>query len=171
MTDRPVFIYAATYRTHTDAVTDYLALRDLHHDELLGSYDVALITKDPDGRVHIQKREKPTQHGAWTGAAVGAVVGILFPPSAVGAAVIGAGAGGLIGHLARGMSRHDMDALGELLDDGQAALILIGQSRAGERLEKHLTRAHRSVEREIDADRDELERELKAAAGQAIGAG
>jgi hypothetical protein len=69
------------------------------------------------------------------------------------------------------MSRHDMDELGELLDDGHAALIVIGQSRAGEHLDKHLTRAQRSVEREIDADRDELERQLKAVAGQAIGAG
>jgi uncharacterized membrane protein len=135
---------------------------------VFGSYDVALITKDPDGLVHVEKREMPTQHGAWTGAAVGAVGGILFPPSAVGAAFIGAGAGGLIGHLARGMSRHDMNELGELLENGQAALIVIGQSRAGERLEKHLTHAQRSVEREIDADRGELERQLKAVAGQAL---
>ena len=43
------------------------------------------------------KTEKPTQHGAWTGAGVGALVGILFPPAVLGAAIVGAGAGGLTG--------------------------------------------------------------------------
>ena len=48
------------------------------------------------------KTEKPTQHGAWTGAGVGALVGIIFPPAIIGSAIVGAGAGGLTGHLRRG---------------------------------------------------------------------
>jgi len=64
MSDRPVFIYAATYATPEDAFADYGALLDLHHAELVGTYDVAIITKDADGKVHVEKHEKPTQHGA-----------------------------------------------------------------------------------------------------------
>ena len=30
--------------------------------------------KEADGKVRVTKPEKPTQHGAWTGAAVGALV-------------------------------------------------------------------------------------------------
>jgi uncharacterized membrane protein len=33
-------------------------------------------------KVRVTKTEKPTQQGAWTGAAVGALVGIIFPPAA-----------------------------------------------------------------------------------------
>ena len=73
------------------------------------------------------KVEKPTQHGAWTGAAVGAVVGILFPPFLLASAAIGALVGGLVGHLWRGMSHQDIHDFGELLDDGQAALIVLGE--------------------------------------------
>jgi hypothetical protein len=61
------------------------------------------------------------------------------------------------------MSRDDAKELGELLEDGQSALIVIGESRVEEQLDKALTRAEKSIEKEIDADAKELERELKEA--------
>ena len=168
MSDRPVFIYAATYAERADADADYDTLLDLHSAKLVGTYDVALVTKDHDGKVHVEKHEKPTQHGAWTGIAVGAVVGILFPPSVLGAAVAGGVGGGVIGHLWRGMSRGDAKELGELLDDGQAALIVVGESRVGEQLDKALTRAEKSIEKEVDADSKEFQRELKEAEKEGV---
>jgi len=78
---------------------------------VVGTYDAAVIEKH-DGKVHVHKTEKPTQHGAWTGIAVGAVAGILFPPSIVGGALVGGTAGGVIGHLHRGMSRVTSRTLG-----------------------------------------------------------
>jgi uncharacterized membrane protein len=166
MSDKPVFIYAATYGDSPDAYADYDSLLDLHSAHLVGAYDVALITKDRDGRVHVVKHEKPTQHAAWGGVAVGAVVGILFPPSVLGAAAAGGLIGGVAGHLRRGMSRGDARELGELLNDGEAALVVIGESRLEEQLDKALTRAEKSIEKEIDADRDELRRELADAEKQ-----
>ncbi len=163
MSDRPLFIYAATYADRADAFADYENLIDLHAAKLVGTYDVALIVKDDDGKVHVSKHEKPTQHGAWGGIAVGAVVGILFPPSVIGAAAVGGVVGGLGGHLRRGISRGDAKELGELLDGGEAALIVIGESRVEEQLDKALTRAIKTVEKEIDADSKEFQRELEAA--------
>jgi uncharacterized membrane protein len=163
MSDRPIFVYAATYAERPDAEADYDTLLDLHAAKLVGTYDVALITKDLDGKVHVHKHEKPTQHGAWTGIAVGAVVGVLFPPSVLGAAAVGGVGGGVIGHLRRGMSRGDAKELGELLDEGQAALVIVGESRLGEQLDKALTRAERTIEKELDADSKEFERELREA--------
>jgi uncharacterized membrane protein len=167
MSDRPLFIYAATYADRTDAFADYENLLDLHAAKLVGTYDVALIVKDADGKVHVSKHEKPTQHGAWGGIAVGAVVGVLFPPSVIGAAAVGGLVGGLGGHLRRGISRGDAKELGELLDGGEAALIVIGESRVEEQLDKALTRAIKTVEKEIDADSKEFQRELEAAEKEA----
>ncbi len=169
MSDKPVFVYAAAYASLDDADADYDTLLDLHDADLVGTYDVAIITRDDDGKVHVTKHEKPTQHGAWTGAAVGAVLGILFPPSLIGAAAVGAGSGALIGHLARVMSRSDMKELGDLIDDGQAALIVVGESKVGEQLDKDLECAQKSVEKQIDADSKEFERELQAAEKQGVG--
>src|SRR3981189_3167112 len=160
MSDHPVFVYGAVYADRPGAEADYDVLLDAHSADLVGSYDVALMYKDDEGKVHVSKHEKPTQHGAWTGAAVGALVGIVFPPAVLGAAVVGAAAGGGIGHALGGMSRKDAKELGERLDEGQAALIVIGESRVQEQLDKALTRAQKSEERQVDADARELAREL-----------
>jgi uncharacterized membrane protein len=167
VSDRPVFIYAASYTSRADAEADYEGLLDLHAASLVGTYDVALVYKDADGKVHVKKHEKPTQHGAWGGIAVGALVGVLFPPSVIGAAVIGGLVGGVGGHLRKGMSRGDAKEFGELLGSGEAALVVVGESRLEEQLDKVLARAERSVEKELDADSAEFKRELEAAAKEA----
>lgn len=167
MSDRPVFIYAATYSDRADALADYDSLLELHAAKLVGTYDVALIVRDADGKVHVHKHEKPTQHGAWGGIAVGAALGILFPPSIIGAAAVGGVVGGVGAHLRKGISRGDAKDLGELLEGGEAALIVIGESRLEEQLDKLLTRAEKSIEKEIDADSQEFKRELEEAEKQA----
>ena len=111
--DNPVFVYAAVYADRDDADADYDTLLDLHSADLVGTYDVALVYKDDEGKVHVTKHEKPTQHGAWTGAAVGALVGIIFPPAIIGSALVGAAAGGGIGHAMGGISRGDAKELGD----------------------------------------------------------
>jgi uncharacterized membrane protein len=162
MADRPVFLFAAVYDEIADAEADYLTVVDLHAAGLVGTYDSAVIEK-ADGKVHVHKTEKPTQHGAWTGIAVGAVAGILFPPSILGTALAGGIAGGVVGHLWKGMSRSDLKELGEALDDGNAALIVIGESKVDEQIEKAVKRAKKIIEKQIDADADELKRQVEEA--------
>ena len=86
MSDGPVFIYAATYTSYDDCLADYELLLEAHAAKLVGTYDVALIRKDNEGKIHVEKHEKPTQHGAWGGIAVGALVRVLFAPLVLGAA-------------------------------------------------------------------------------------
>ena len=164
MSDRPVFLYAAIYGDIADAEADYEAVFDLHALGAIGTFDSAVIRKEDDGKVRVTKTEKPTQHGAWTGAAVGALVGIVFPPSLIGTAVVGAGAGGLVGHLRKGISRGDLKELGDELEAGTAAVIVIGESKLEEALEKAVARADKLIAKQIDADADELKREIDVAA-------
>jgi len=164
MSDRPVFLYAALYDDIADAEADYDAVFDLHAAGAIGTFDSAVIRKDDDGKVRVTKTEKPTQHGAWTGAGVGALVGIIFPPAILGSAIVGAGAGGLVGHLRKGISRGDLKELGDELERGTAAVIVLGESKLEEALEKALKRATKVIEKQIDADADELKREIEAAA-------
>ena len=164
MADRPVFLCAAIYDDIDAAEADYEAVFDLHAAGAIGTFDSAVIRKEADGKVRVTKTEKPTQHGAWTGAAVGALVGIIFPPAVLGAAIVGAGAGGLTGHLSKGISRGDLKELGEELEAGDAAVIVIGESKIEEQLEKALERSNKLIEKEIDGDADELEKEIDAAA-------
>jgi len=164
MSDRPVFLYAAIYGSIEAAEADYEAVFDLHALGVIGTYDSAVIRKEDDGKVRVTKTEKPTQHGAWTGAAVGALVGLVFPPAIIGSAIVGAGAGGLTGHLAKGLSRGALKELGDELDAGTATVIVLGESKMEEQLEKALKRADKLIEKQLDADADELERQIDAAA-------
>ncbi len=50
MSDRPVFVYVATYADAASAEGDYDILVELHTAKLVGTYDVALVTKDADGK-------------------------------------------------------------------------------------------------------------------------
>ncbi len=164
MSDRPVFLYAAIYDDTAEAEADYEVVFDLHAAGAIGTFDSAVIRREEDGKVRVTKTEKPTQHGAWTGAAVGALVGVIFPPAIIGSAIVGAGAGGLAGHLTGGISRGDLKDLGAELEAGSAAVIVFGESKLQEQLEKTLSRAEKLIEKEIDADAEELRREIDAAA-------
>ena len=167
MSDEPVFLFLATYDTEADAKLDYDAVKELHSAGVIGTYDAAVITKDADGKVKIHKHEKPTQHGAWTGVAVGAVIGILFPPGLIIGAAIGGLAGGTIGHFWKGMSRKDVMELGELMDESSAALLIVGKSKLDKAIDKAITHAVKTVEKEIKADQKELDKEIKQAEKEA----
>lgn len=167
MADEPVFIFLATYHTEADAQLDYAAVKELHSAGVIGTYDAAVVTKDADGQVNVHKREKPTQHGAWTGVAAGAVLGILFPPGLLIDVAVGGLAGGVIGHFWNGMSRKDVMELGEMLDEGTAALLIVGKSKLDKALEKAVTHAIKVVEKEVKADQKELDKELEKAEKEA----
>ena len=165
--DDGVIVFVGTYPDTESAQADYEVIKELHSDGVIGTYDAAVVNKDEQGNVYIHMHEKPTEYGAWTGLVVGALVGILFPPSilvadVVGAAAggaVGAGVGGLIGHVWRGMSRSDMKDLGEALDEGEAALVVIGEDKLEEKLKKELKGAVKTYEKEIDVEAAELRKE------------
>jgi hypothetical protein len=75
-----VFIYIGTSPSEAWARADYDVFKDLHAAGAVGTYDAAVATKDAEGNVHVNKDEMATRHGAWGGAAVGALIGIPFPP-------------------------------------------------------------------------------------------
>ena len=106
MSDNPVFIYAGEYDDVDDALADLEALKELHSEHVVGTYDAAVVTKNEEGKVEIvDKIEKPTQHGGWAGMAVGAAMGLIFPTGILVGGLLGAGAGALIGHLEGGACR------------------------------------------------------------------
>ncbi len=122
------FILVATYPDERAAREDYQVVKEAHAHGLVGSYDAALVTKDMNGKIHENKDETGTRHGTWWGIAAGAVVGVLFPPSIIGAAALGGVIGAVSGHVAKGMSRAQAKELGDFIDPGEAGLLVVGES-------------------------------------------
>jgi uncharacterized membrane protein len=164
VSDNPVFLYAAEYENVEDAKADLDVLKELHREHVVGTYDAAVVTKNEEGKVKIvDKMEKPTQHGGWAGMAVGAAMGLIFPPSILVGGLLGAGAGALIGHLEGGMSRSDLKEVGEMLEDSEAALIVVGEATLERAVEDATSRAKKELKKEIRADAREMERAVDQA--------
>lgn len=160
--DSVVFVFIGSYASVDDALMDYAAVKQMYHDGVIDTYDAAVVEKDLEGSVHVHKHEKPTQKGAWTGIAVGAVVGVLFPPSIIATAAAGGVAGGVIGHVRHGMSRGDMKELGEYLAAGTAALVIFGKSSLEDKIAKATAKANKKIEKQLNVDAKDFDKELAA---------
>lgn len=160
MTDKPVFLYVGVYDDPDLAQFDLSLVNELHAKKVIGTYDAAVAIKEAGGNVTVQKDEKPTQHGVLTGIAAGAIVGIIFPPSIIGMVAAGGAAGGLIGHFWRGMSRKQVHELGELLDSGQAILIVLGEDKLDAELQKAGLKGKKQVHHELAMDAKDLQESL-----------
>ncbi|GAA4987013.1 DUF1269 domain-containing protein [Kitasatospora paranensis] len=161
-----VFIFIGTYPTEAAARADYDVVKELHSLGAVGTYDASVITKDDNGKVHVNKDETATRHGAWGGAAAGALVGLLFPPAVIGTAVVGAAVGGVGGHLWRGMSRADVKEFGELIDDGQAALVIVGESKVAQAVEKAGLKAEKHIAKELGVSPKDIDQAVREAASE-----
>ena len=159
-----VFIYIGTYPDEAAARADYNVVKDLHEAGAVGTYDASVVTRDDGGYVHVNKDEMATRHGAWGGAAVGAIVGILFPPSIIVGAAVGAAVGGVGGHLWRGMSRADVKEFGDIIDDGQAALVIVGESKVEQAIDKAGLKAEKHVAKELDVSAKDVDKAVQEAA-------
>jgi len=157
------FIFIATYPDEATAQDDYQVVKGLHAGGLVGSYDAAVITKDANGKVHENKDETATRHGAWWGAAAGAAIGVIFPPAVLGAAAVGGVIGGVSGHLARGMSRSRAKELGDFIGPGQAGLVVVGESKVKDAVKKAVTRAVNETAEDLDVDPKDLDKALQQA--------
>ena len=155
------FIFVATYPNEAAAQEDYQVVKDLHARGLVGSYDAAVVTKDAKGKVHENKDETATRHGAWWGVAAGAAVGVIFPPAVLGAAAVGGVIGGVSGHLAKGMSRSDAKELGDFIDPGQAGLLVVGESKVEEAIQKAVTRAEKQTTQELNVDPKDIDKTMQ----------
>jgi uncharacterized membrane protein len=116
--------------------------------------------------VHVNKDETATRRGAWGGIAAGALVGLLFPPAILASAAVGGAVGGVSGHLWKGMSRSDVKEFGELIDSGQACLLVIGESTIQSALQKAGLQPDRHVEKQVDASSKDVDAAVMDSAKQ-----
>jgi uncharacterized membrane protein len=139
-----LYVLAAAYDRLDDALAAYEAV-DVAYRHVGSShvFDATVIAKDEAGKVDIVRRhDEPTRHGTevgfnW-GLAAGAVAALFPAVGILGALAVGGGAGAALGHMAghasNGMSREDLTALGQVLDEGEAGLVVAYASEMADRV-------------------------------------
>jgi uncharacterized membrane protein len=88
---------------------------------------------------------------------------VIFSPSILVSGLVGAGAGALFGHLHGGMSRSDLKEVGEMLDESDAALIVVGEATVERAIEEQTKRAKKEMKKEVRAEAKEIEKAIDEA--------
>ena len=133
MAEKKTLVYAAAYKTVEAALADLDAIEQLHKDELIGSYDAAVIANE-DGKPRIVKRmDRPR---------------IRVIPEVFGG-----------GTLPR---KELKDAAAELTAN-QAGLVAAGEPTIEKAVDNALTGAANVVKQTVDATTDEIASELQEA--------
>ncbi|MCB0870236.1 MAG: hypothetical protein KDB52_05335 [Solirubrobacterales bacterium] len=156
MSADPVYAYVAGFGSVEDARSDFKEVKRLVQEGDLESVDAALVYKDEDGRLHLRKREHRTVQGIWRGFAAGALVGALLPPAMPVTATMNASRAGGMAYMIKGMPRDKVKALGEALEEGEAALVLISRAPVSPILDGALTRVDGRVEERLGISADDV---------------
>jgi uncharacterized membrane protein len=81
------------------------------------------------------------------------VAGLIFPPSIIGTAIVGGGAGAIWGKVRdKGFKDEDLKAIGDSLPAGSSAIIAIAEDRMVEQLERGLEGYQRIARHTVSAD-------------------
>jgi uncharacterized membrane protein len=130
---KPQLLYAAAYENAAAALADLRAIQQLHEDELIGSYDAAVIDQK-DGKPHIVKRmDRPLAR--------------VIPE------VFGSGS----------LPRRELKEAAEQLAAGEAGLIMVGEPTIEKALDKAITGTAKIMKHHVDATIDEITSELREA--------
>lgn len=134
MTDKkPMMVYAASYVNLSDALADLDAVEQLHKDDIIGSFDAAVVDKK-DGKPHVAKRiDRPS---------------IRVIPEWFG--------GGTL-------PRKELHEAAGQLTASHAGLIAVGEPTIEKALDNALKSADKVVKRAVDATTDEITSELQEA--------
>jgi uncharacterized membrane protein len=94
--DVPVEVIVATFTRENGAKEALDQLTEVKKDGLIDIQNAAVLRKDEEGKVHIKETaDMSGRRGAGVGGVIGGVVGLIFPPSILATAAVGAAVGGL----------------------------------------------------------------------------
>jgi uncharacterized membrane protein len=168
-----LYVLAASYHGREDALADFEAIRVAYrHVGSSHDFDATVIAKGDRGKVEIVRRhDEPTRHGTavglnW-GLAAGAVAALFPAVGIIGALAVGGGAGAALGavagHAGSGMSSDDLMALGQVLDQGDAGLVVVYASDMADRVNAGVTGASSTVRATTSVTADELAADVRDA--------
>lgn len=113
-----------TFEGENEAGEVLATIRRLEKQGVIKLKDTAVVSKDPDGKVHVKNElSSATEIGATTGAVLGGMLTFLFPP--VGIAIGGASGAAIGALLGQGVDGGFVKEVSQNLAPGGSALFLL----------------------------------------------
>jgi hypothetical protein len=159
--DTPITLAVAKYATREGAVADWKTVLGVKHEGEFDHMAVAVLTKDADGNLQVERHDTTAKHLAW----VGAALVVVAPPAGIAAIAGGAGVGALVGHFWHNIPKAKIQEASELLDSGESGLIVVAVNRKSTDVKPLLSNAEASTIVETEAGQldAELDKELRDA--------
>jgi hypothetical protein len=157
LADRPIVIGVATYGSKDAAVADLRAVSGTDRQETLDHISVAVLVKGLDGKLHLEHHETTVDNPAWGGALVGGALAVVATPLAIAPlsdiAVqdkTWAGVGGIVGFFWHNVPKGRLLQMSDLLESGQAALVVVALDQSATQIEALLQGAIKAIVAETD---------------------
>lgn len=152
-TDAPVDLYVAAYLDADAAREDWDAIKALADDEVIKVEGLILVSRRSDGKIHVDDDFHTAGKGAAWGALGGAVVGLIFPPSLLAGALVGAGAGlGIGGLVSHGEKKEIKADVQDALPLNSSGIVAIFDEQWATDVDKALGKASTVTKNQVDAD-------------------
>ena len=160
-----LLVYVGTYYSEQAARDDFGVIRGLQVAGACVTYSAAVITRGEDGHFHMKMDETITQRGDRPGIAISVVISLIFPPTSVHSE-IGDSSAGVTVRLEPARPRSDVNEFRELIDNGQAALLIVSESFLEHALGNAGLRAFRHLAKRIDVQPEVLDGEAEGVAAR-----
>jgi uncharacterized membrane protein len=166
VSDGAFTLFVADFNDTETALQAYEALKEIEDGATVEIEGVLVVKKNDDGTLEVQKvTDHSTRRGLGWGVVGGVVLGVLFPPSIIGSAVVLGAGGAAIG---KARELHHKKEIAEELQDaiapGHSGIIALVSDPGEIRIRKALEKADAIVERAVDKT---VADDLKAAAADA----
>jgi uncharacterized membrane protein len=168
-----LYVLAAAYDRVEHAISAFETIKVAYrHVGSSHDFDATVVARNEAGEVEIVRRhDEPTRHGTavglnW-GLAAGAVAALFPAVGILGALAVGGGAGAALGaiagHASRSMSREDFTTLGQVLDEGDAGLVVVYASDMADRVNAGLGAPRLTVRKTTSVSSDRLAADIEEA--------
>jgi uncharacterized membrane protein len=166
VTDGAYTLFAADFDDTETAMEAYDLLKSIEDGRTVEIEGVVVVKRGADGTLEVQKAtDHSTRRGLGWGVVGGVVLGVIFPPSIIGSALV-LGAGGAAVGKAREL--HHKSELAEELQDaiapGHSGIIALVSDPGAVRIREALDQANSIVEKAVDQVAAD---DIKAAAKEA----
>jgi uncharacterized membrane protein len=147
-------LFVATYGTEDGAAEAAKDFQAAERDGAIDLIDAAVIVHTADGKVKFEESADPSgKKWAKRGAIAGGVVGLIFPPTIIASAAIGAGAGGVWGKIRdKGFKDDDLKEIGDSLPPGSSAIIAVAEDRMVEQLQRSISGYEKIARHAVSAE-------------------
>ena len=144
----------AVYDSEDGAAGAVEQLKQMDKDKTIDIIDAATLVKDADGHTSVKQESLPSvKKGLGVGALIGGAVGLLFPPSILASAAIGAGIGAGTAKLAKmALEDDDLKEAADQLEPGSSAFIAIVENTWAEQLKTAISGYDKLAEHAMGAE-------------------